>query len=230
MSSQQQNNAPKTFMKGGELYLKTDKEIRESINGLELSARNLLIQMNELRMEDLFFMSVIDKSLKLIDPFLNAYRNKNIYVLSVLTRLQIDCVTRTYAMTLVENSTDYCRSVLVDNVEVHKMKDKNNQKLNDRYMCEELGKYLGLPVYQLYQKTSQFIHFSSVSFNLMAKAEKENSMSLLVGKKNRPDQHKEFKRLSKELANQFFFFGYILQNDLLQSWFNQLETESSVKQ
>ena len=49
------------FWKDGELYLKTDKEIREKINGLEASARQLLMRTKAFRMEDMFFWAVIDK-------------------------------------------------------------------------------------------------------------------------------------------------------------------------
>ena len=208
------------------MYLKTDKEIRERINGLELSARELLMQMKDLRIEDLYFMSAIDKSIKLIDPFLYSYRTKNIEVMAVLTRMQMDCVMRTYALSLVSNSSEFCKSVLIEHKEVHRIKDRQNHKLDDKYMCEKLGEYLKLPVYQLYQITCEFIHFSSRSFNRIAKAEENYHLSIYISKKNRPEDVKECKRLSKELANQFFYFGYVLQNKLLQAWLDQLEREA----
>jgi len=218
--------SPHAFMQGGEMYLKTDKEIRDAINGLEFTARELLITMKELRIEDMYFMSVVDKSLKLIDPFLFAYRTKNIDVMAVLTRIQMDCVMRTFALSLVENSSDFCKNVLYEHMEVHRLKDKRNRKLDDKYMCERLGEYLKLPVYQLYQLTCEFIHFSSRSFNRIAKIEDDNHFSLFVSKKNRPEDAKEYRRLSKELANQFYYFGYVLQNNLLQAWLDQLEREA----
>ena len=112
--------------------------------------------------------------------------------------------------------------------EVHKILDRNKQKLTDRYICEKLSEYLGVPVYQLYKRTCEFVHFSSSSFTLMTKLEGENDISFFVGRGNRPDQRKEIKRLSKELANQFYFFSSVLQNDLLSSWYSQLEYEESL--
>lgn len=224
------NNSPEkephAFIQGGQLYLKTDKEIREKINGLETSARSLLLQTKDLHIEDLFFMSVIDKSIKLIDPFLYAYKTKNIDVLATLTRIQIDCVIRTYATTLVDNSSLFCQKILFDHVEFHKLQDKNGHKLTDKFMCEKLGEYLGLPVYDLYKLTCEFIHFSGTSFDRIAKAEEDYNITLFISKKNRPEDKETFKRFSKELANQFYYFGYVLQHKLVQAWYDQLETEA----
>ena len=229
MKDTQEKREPHAYIKGEQLFLNTDKEIREKINGLEYSARKLLMQTDDLHIEDFYFMAVIDKSIKLIDPFLFAYKTRNIDVLAALTRMQIDCVIRTYATTLVENSTDFCKEVLFNHTEIHKLKDRINHKLDDKYMCEKLEEYLGLPIYDLYKFTCEFIHFSSTSFDRIAKAEEDNHISLFISKKNRPEDEKEYKRLSRELANQFYYLGYLLQNKLIQAWYDQLEYEKSLQ-
>ncbi len=146
--------------------------LKAKIDNLDKVANSYLLQISDLYMEDLFFMSVIDKSIKLIDTFLFALEKRNLTVLATLTRVQIDCTARAFATTLVSDSSDFCKAVLLDNVQINKLKDKNNKKLSDKYLCESLGTYLNLPVYDLYEKVCGFVHFSSSSFHSIAKAHK----------------------------------------------------------
>ena len=44
---------------------------------------------------------------------------------------------------------------------------------------------------------------------------------MLVGRKNREEDHETFERLSMELANQFYFFGSVLIEDIFASWLKQ---------
>ena len=74
-----------------------ETKLREEINQLDKWANANLLKIEDLYIEDLYFMSVIDKSIKLIDTFLYAMEKRNITVLATLTRVQIDCVCRTYA-------------------------------------------------------------------------------------------------------------------------------------
>lgn len=204
-------------------FIKNEDEIRNKINNLDKVANTYLMRIEDLYMEDLFFMSIIDKSIKLIDSFLFALDKRNITILATLTRVQMDCVMRAFSSTMVSDSSDFCKAVLVDDVQINKLKDLDNQKLTDKHLCEAVGKYLNLPVYDLYKKVCGFVHFSSSSFHNIAKAEKKCDISLFISRKNREEDKKEFERLSLELANQFFFFGSLLIEDIFVSWLEQKE-------
>ena len=132
-------------------FIDDEFEIKAKINSLDKDAKIYLMQIHDLYIEDLFFMSAIDKSIKLINSFLFALEERNITVLATLTRIQMDCVLRTYASTLVQDSKDFCESVLYDNVPINKIKDRNNKNLTDKYLCELLGKYLNQPIYESYK-------------------------------------------------------------------------------
>ena len=68
-------------------------KLREEINQLDKLAKSYLCKLaGPIYIEDLYFMAVIDKSIKLIDTFLYAMENRNITVLAMFTRVQIDCV------------------------------------------------------------------------------------------------------------------------------------------
>ncbi len=204
-------------------FIKDEEELKNKINQLDKIANLYLLKIEELYMEDLYFMSVIDKSIKLIDSFLFAMDKRNITVLATLARVQIDCVIRAFATTLVKDSGEFCKNVLIDKKRIDTITDINGNKLKDCYLCELLGEYLKLPVYDLYKKVCSFVHFSSDSFNNIAKASGEYDIEMFISRKNRVEDEKEFERLSIELANQFLFFGLILIEDIFASWLQQKE-------
>ena len=56
-------------------------KLKDEINHLDKWANSYLLKIEDLYIEDLYFMSVIDKSIKLIDTFLYAMEKRNITVL-----------------------------------------------------------------------------------------------------------------------------------------------------
>lgn len=202
-------------------FIKNEDELRDKINNLDKVANSYLIEIKELYMEDLFFMSVIDKSIKLIDSFLFALDKRNLTVLATLTRVQMDCTMRSFATTMVRDSGDFCKAILIDNIRIGRLTDMNNNKLTDKHLCEELGAYLNLPVYDLYKKVCGFVHFSSDSFHSITKAQEKYNITMFISRNNRDEDKQEFERLSLELANQFFFFGSVLIEDIFASWLEQ---------
>jgi len=202
-------------------FIKNENELRTKIDNLDKVANSYLLEIKDLYMEDLFFMSIIDKSIKLIDSFLFALDKRNITVLATLTRVQMDCAMRSIATTMVSDSGDFCKAILIDDVRINTLVDINNHKLTDKHLCEALGTYLNLPVYDLYKKVCGFVHFSSDSFHAITNAEEEYRLKMFISRNNRDEDKKEFERLSLELANQFFFFGSVLIEDIFVSWLEQ---------
>lgn len=202
-------------------FIKNEDELRKGIDSLDKIANSYLMSIKDLYMEDLFFMSVIDKSIKLLDSFLFALNKRNITVLATLTRVQIDCVIRAFATTMVKDSGDFSKSIIIDNKRINTFRDINNKNLNDKHLCEVLGTYLNLPVYDLYKKVCGFVHFSSDSFHNIAKMQDKCDITMFISRNNEDEDEKEFERLSIELANQFYFFGSILIEDIFASWLEQ---------
>lgn len=201
-------------------------EIIEKINQLENMVKDELKRDFDLFMEDLYILSAVDKSLKLIDSFLFAMEQRNITVLAALTRMQMDCVLRTYASTLVEDSGDFCKRVLCDNVRIDKEKSVSGINLSDKNLCLELEKVLKLPIYDLYQKVCGYVHFSSSSFHNSVKLSGNSGFIMKIGKNNIERDADTYKRLSIELANHFYYFGRVLIKYILHSWLKQKEQES----
>ena len=84
-----------------------------------------------------------------------------------------------------------------------------------------MGAYLNLPVYDLYKKVCGFVHFSSDSFHSITEAQEKNNITMFISRNNRDEDKQEFERFSLELANQFFFFGSVLIEDIFGSWLEQ---------
>ena len=200
-----------------------EEEIVDKINSLEKMAQKThemgIIQ--ELCFEDLYFWAVVDKSLKLIDSFLYAFKARNITVLAMLTRTQIDCVLRSYASTLVDDSNEFCKKVLNEDIRINRTKSRSGDKMTDAYLCKVLGEYIGLPVYDLYQRVSGYVHFSASSFYNAIHTEGKNGFVMKMSKYNQEEFSNEYRRLSIELANHFYYFGKLLIECIWKSWIQQ---------
>lgn len=89
------------------------------------------MKIKYLYIKNLFFISVVDKFIKLIDTFLFAL-DKKITVLTTLIRLQMDYLIRAFSSTLINGSIRFCEKVLIDNIAINKLKDIDNKKLIDK--------------------------------------------------------------------------------------------------
>ncbi len=201
-------------------------DVRERINALEQRAREVMLQKGTkvtLTAEVLYYISVVDKSIKLIDSFLFALEKNNITVLAILTRVQMDCVSRAYALMLVEDRNKLAEAVIIDKKQLNQIRGIENKSFSDKYLATKVGEWLNLPVYDLYQKVCGFVHFSDYNFHTMIDSYDDMGFSMIsLSRNNPPEKAKEFKRLSLELANQFLFFGSILIDSLFDSWVKQV--------
>lgn len=197
----------------------------EDIKNLKRRANQVIMQKgNEIpiTLELFYFMAAVDKSIKLIDAFLYAMEKRNITVLAILTRVQMDCVFRTYALQLVDDRNKFCKEIFEEQIQLNHLKDKNGNKMSDSYLANEVGKWKGLPVYDLYQKVCGFVHFSDYNLHTMIHSIEDNSFKMTSFTEKNPEENKEtFDRLSIELGEQFYLFGRILIDDLFDSWVKQ---------
>lgn len=206
--------------------IKDEKVLINKINNLENLAREELMKNKSLLIEDLFFYSAIDKSLKLIDSFIFALSQRNLTVLASLTRIQLDCILRTYASTLVKSSNKFCEDVLLHNKQINKIKGIDGKNLTDFHLCELLGDALHLDLQKLYNQISGFVHFSSNSFKNISRIKDNKFLEILVSKQNFSEDAESYQRLSLELANHFYYFGKILIEVVFRSWLKQKENNN----
>lgn len=202
-------------------------EVVEKINGLEGKAKDCFVKKGnniELNYEVFYMMAVIDKSIKLFDSALFALEKKNITVLAILTRVQMDCVFRAYALSLVDNRNLFAKQILIDKKQINFFQSMEGKTLTDKYLAHKVEEWLKLPIYDLYKKVCGFVHFSDYNFYSMISSLEQGKITMLsMSRENPLEKESEFERLSLELANQFLFFGDILINCILDSWVDQCQ-------
>lgn len=198
----------------------SEEEVINRIDLIDKIAQSYMMKINisSLVSEDLFFFSAIDKSIKMIESFIFALKNRNVTVLSTLTRLQIDCTIRAFSSSLVDDSSKFCYDVIVNGRRIDKIKDRNGKLMKDCYLCEQLSKKIGFPVYEIYQKTCSYVHFSSRSLFDISKTDGDNGFNFYISRNNREDQQEAFARLSLELASCFLYFAMLLVEDIFGLW------------
>lgn len=200
-----------------------EQQIIDKINSLEPMFQRMSSENNTqvVCYEDLYFLSAIDKSLKLIEVFLFALEKRNITVLAILTRVQLDCLLRTYASTLVDDSSDFCKNVLSGKIQINRTKCSTGDKMTDKFLCESIEATLNLPIYELYEKVCGYVHFSASSFHNAIHMDGENSFVMKVSQNNQEEYLEVYNTLSIELANHFYYFGKLLIDVVLKSWWEQ---------
>lgn len=111
---------------------------------------------------DTFTYSALNKSLEQCKAFVLLTSNELYLSAGSMLRLQIDAVLRFFAATLVENPHQFSLEVHRGN-RISRQRDKLNNQMTDRYLCEQLGQYFKwLP--PVYEKACGFVHLSDTHF------------------------------------------------------------------
>ncbi len=107
---------------------------------------------------DLLYISVINRSLELLDGFSLLASEGKYGCCMALTRLQLDNVLRFYGVLLTEDPHDTAHKVF-DGTKLSKIKGKEGKKLQDFYLVEKLSKNNPW-IYNVYKLCSGYIHLS----------------------------------------------------------------------
>jgi hypothetical protein len=199
------------------------EEVVKRINDLDKIARERAKEMGTevpVTNDFKYIIGVVDKSIKLIDSFLYALENHNIAVLAILTRVQIDCAIKAYALMRVSNIDEFTKKVIEEKEQVSWQIDSSKEKMRDSHLCKEMGKWLDLPVYDIYSEVCGYVHFSYFSYEDVVVNKRDNGVddTFFFSRNNPEGKDEDFEALSLELANYFRFFGNLLINNLFDSW------------
>ena len=152
--------------------------------------------------DDLYVLSLIDKSLRLVDGFKSMIEQRNLTCAGILLRVQLDNCLRTYALYAAADKQEVVHSMLEKSVQLDQLKAKDGKKMSDRYLREQLetvDKRFGA----VYKEASGYIHHSGKAFYSIASVRPgTDSIVLEVG---RPLAQKNDAWL-KECAEAFLFF------------------------
>ena len=107
---------------------------------------------------DFLAVAVLNRSLSLIEGFSDLVLRRNFISSVPLLRLQLDNCLRFSAAWIVDNPHDFAMKVLAGK-HIKNMKDRNGQKMTDKYLVDELSKEKGW-IRSVYNHTSGYIHLS----------------------------------------------------------------------
>ena len=132
---------------------------------------------------DLFVAAVTKRSMSLITGFTTMLKDENFICAAAILRLQIDNLIRLYASTLVDKPHDFAVEVL-SGVQIRKMKDRDGNKMTDRYLVDQLSKMYDW-IDRLYQETSGYIHLSEKHiFNVVSSNRNDSSIQMSISQKD----------------------------------------------
>lgn len=133
----------------------------------------------ELYPPDLLFMGLLQRSLQLVDAALVLFDSWNASVLPVVLRMQIDNLIRLAYMRSGAQLDELTNTVL-DGVAFRKMEDAAGQRLTDHRLVE-----LAAPLHPwmpiVYERTSGWVHFSSVHLHHGGRVTEEGELELRAG-------------------------------------------------
>lgn len=109
---------------------------------------------------DFLAFATVNRSLNLLVPFCDLISEKNIIASAALIRMQLDNVLRFYAAFLVDDPHKFAMEVM-EGKHVRNMKDRNGQKMTDKYLHTQLAIAEDDEwITSVYNTTSGYIHFS----------------------------------------------------------------------
>lgn len=150
-----------------------DKKVENYINEIQLLRHIGLrfckkVVSETLFFEDIYFMSLLDKCLRVIDGYIEMLKQRNLTCAGILLRVQLDNCMRTYAMYIAEDKHQVMQSLLSSEVEINKLKDKSGNRLTDAYLREQLNCY-DSQFSDVYKQSSGYIHHSEKALYSIAK-------------------------------------------------------------
>src|SRR5664280_2753685 len=153
--------------------------------------------------DDLYILSLIDKSLRLVDGFKSMIEQRNLTCAGILLRVQLDNCLRTYALYAAADKQEVVHSMLEKSVQLDQLKAKDGKKMSDRYLREQLetvDKRFGA----VYKEASGYIQHSGKAFyGIPTAATGPNSAEFGIGASLTP----KYDAPLKECAQAFLFFA-----------------------
>lgn len=160
---------------------------------------------------DFFFFGITDKSSFLIDGVKNCIKEKNLIVLGLLLRTQIDNCLRAFALTLVNEPHELSMKVL-GGESLRNIADKDGKKMTDKYLREKLSA-IDNKISPVYEAACGYVHFSDKGMLHALKALKSPSIGISVGRIRDEDLV-----LIQEGYYAFLHFTSLLYEKELGSW------------
>lgn len=111
---------------------------------------------------DLVALACIERSLSLVEGFVNMIRARNLLCAAPLLRLQVDSILRLHACWLVDKPHDLA-AVLLSDTPLRKIRARDGVPMTDAYLGEKASERFPW-IARVYTTTSGFVHLSRPHF------------------------------------------------------------------
>lgn len=134
---------------------------------------------HNLFLEDFYFTSALNKTISLLDAFKIMLQERNLEVVGILVRTQIDICMRVYAPYIAAERDELIRG-FIDGKSIRDFKDNHNKKMTDVNLREQLEAYDD-KLHNTYSRSSGYVHFSSIALHASIQNVKENQIDFSIG-------------------------------------------------
>ena len=117
-----------------------------------------------LYLEDLFFASGLNRSLSLLDGFIDMIKTRNLACAGILLRSQIDNCMRIYASFIAADKPSFIEGFM-GGKKISDFRDDSGEKMSDAILQKRLEAY-DSNISDVYQRSSGYVHLSKVAFHL----------------------------------------------------------------
>lgn len=180
--------------------------ILEQRKGMILQAKNLLGD-NFLK-DDLYFFSVIDRSIRLSDGFIEMIKSRNLMCSGIILRSLLDNIMRLVAYMIAHDKEELVQIFLSDEKKISTLKDINGKRMSDYYLKKKM-KIIDDRFEGVYDAASGYVHHTGKSLFSISTALEGHKMEVTVG----GDLPLRNNLLLQECADAFIHY-LLLQKDL----------------
>lgn len=180
-------------------HLSDLKRIREAASGLAKEMiGTILIDF------DLFYSSVLNRSLSLLDGFIEMLKTRNLACAGILLRTQLDNCMRLYASFIAADKNEFLKRFM-EGDRIDDLKDVKGNLMRDYYLHTSLTRF-DERISEVYKRASGYVHLSGVAFHLSLQSAKDNRIEFAIGLPLKEEANKYL----IEVAQAFFHYMRLL--------------------
>ena len=190
-------------------HLESLKRIRDAATGL---AKGMI--GSTLYKEDLFFASVLNRSLSLLDGFSVMLTSRNLACAGIILRAQLDNCMRLYASFIADNKSEFIDRFM-EGRRIDKLKDDQGNKMSDYLLRTRLEEY-DSRINEVYEKASGYVHLSNIAFKLSLHEINADSFEFAIGLPLKEDAN-EYLIEAAEAFLHYMKLLYFMLNSVVES-------------
>lgn len=171
--------------------------------------------------KSLYYLSLFDKSTKIIDGFMDSLNSRNLTCMGIFLRVILDNCMKTYAGLIVADKELFFDNFIEPKIIVNNMKDIHGKRINDANLRKRLSSF---DEYfdQNYKNSSGDIHFSSNAFLSIVDLNSVENIKLKIGAELGEHLNDIILKCTKSFVY-FLELQIILNNIVIEEYFTNME-------